>query len=112
MNSKMSLDLGLKQNFVSADNFSSYNEWSTLDWLNYEFWPQLDAALGVGGGYDDEAASPDMTFEQFQGRVNWRATEKVSFQIHGGVEDRQILSGGTGHLINPVFDADYSIPAL
>jgi hypothetical protein len=105
MNSKMSLDLGLKQNFVSADNFSSYSEWSTLDWLNYEFWPQLNAAIGVGGGYDDEDASPDMTFEQLQGRVNWRATEKVSFQIHGGVEDRQILSGGNGDLINPVFDA-------
>ena len=34
MNSKMSLDLALNQNFVSADQFSSYKEWSTLDWLN------------------------------------------------------------------------------
>jgi hypothetical protein len=105
MNSKMSLDLGLKQNFVSADQFSSYKEWSTLDWLNYQFWPQLNAAIGVGGGYDNEDASPDMSFEQLQGRVNWRATDKISFQIHGGVEDRQILSGGAGDLINPIFDA-------
>ena len=67
MNSKMSLDLSLNQNFVSADQFSSYNEWSTMDWLNYQFWPRLNAALGVGGGYDDEASSPDMTFEQFRG---------------------------------------------
>jgi hypothetical protein len=105
MNSKMSLDLAVGQNFVSADQFSSYNEWSTLDWLNYQFWPRLNAAIGVGGGYDNEASSPDMTFEQFQGRVNWRATDKISFQLHGGVEDRQILSGGAGDLINPVFDA-------
>jgi hypothetical protein len=105
MNSKMSLDLAVNQNLVSADQFSSYNEWSTLDWLNYQFWPQLNAAIGVGGGYDDEAASPDMTFEQFQGRVNWRATDKISFQLHGGVEDRQFLSGGAKDLVNPVFDA-------
>jgi len=105
MNSKMSLDLAVDQNFVSADQFSSYNEWSTLDWLNYQFWPRLNAAIGVGGGYDNVAASSDMTFEQFQGRVNWRATDKISFQLHGGVEDRQFLSGGTGDLINPVFDA-------
>jgi hypothetical protein len=104
MNSKMSLDLAVNQNLVSADQFSSYNEWSTLDWLNYQFWPQLDAAIGVGGGYDNEAASPDMSFEQIQGRVNWRATEKISFQLHGGAEFRQILSGGTSDLINPVFD--------
>jgi hypothetical protein len=105
MNSKMSLDLAANQNFVSADQFSSYKEWSTLDWLNYQFWPRLNAAVGVGGGYDNEDASPDMTFEQLQGRVNWRATDKISFQLHGGVEDRQFLSGGAGNLINPLFDA-------
>jgi hypothetical protein len=105
MNSKMSLDLAANQDFVSADQFSSYQEWSTLDWLNYQFWPRLNAAVGVGGGYDNEDASPDMTFEQLQGRVNWRATDKISFQLHGGVEDRQFLSGDASDLINPVFDA-------
>jgi hypothetical protein len=104
MNSKMSLELAANQNIVSADQFSSYKEWSTLDWLNYQFWPRLNAAVGVGGGYANEDASPDMTFEQLQGRVNWRATDKISFQLHGGVEDRQFLSGGAGNLINPVFD--------
>jgi hypothetical protein len=105
MNSKMSLDLAANQNFVSADQFLSYDEWSTLDWLNYQFWPRLTAAVGVGGGYDNEDTSPDMTFEQLQGRVNWRATDKISFQLHGGVEVRQFLSGGAGDLINPVFGA-------
>jgi len=105
INTKMSLDLMLNQNFVSAEQFSSYNEWSTMDWLNYEFWPRLNAAVGVGGGYDNEDASPDMAFEQFQGRVNWRATDKFSFQLHGGLEVREFLSGGASTLVNPVFDA-------
>ena len=34
MNSKMSLDLGLNQNIVTADQFSSYSEWATMNWLN------------------------------------------------------------------------------
>lgn len=105
MNSKMFLDLTFKQDFVSADQYSSYKEWSTLDWLNYQFSPQVNAAIGVGGGYDmEEAPTPNMSFEQIQGRVNWLATDKISFQLHGGAEFRQILSGGASDLINPVFD--------
>ncbi len=116
INSKMSMDLTLNQSYVKADQFSSYSEWSTMDWLNYQFFPRLNVALGAGGGYDDEASSPDMTFQQFQGRVNWRATDKISFQVRGGVEIRQFLSSGssstnsvagstTSPLVNPIFEA-------
>jgi hypothetical protein len=105
INSKMSLDLALNQNFVSADQLSSYNEWSTLDWLNYQFWPRLNVAAGVGGGYDDTRTGPDMSFEQCQTRVHWRATDRIGFQLHGGVEVRQFLSSDAGDLVNPVFDA-------
>jgi hypothetical protein len=106
VNSKVSLDLAVNQNFVSADKFSSYKEWSTMDWVDYQFEPRLNGALGVGGGYDlVNPPSPDMTFEQFQGRVGWRATDKISFQLHGGVEVRQFLSGSANDLVNPLYDA-------
>ena len=113
-NSKMSVDLGANQNFTFVGNSSTstnsiqdlenFREWSTLDWLNYQFWPRLSVAAGIGLGYDDVQSSPDMLFEQYQGRVQWRATDKISFQLHGGVEDRQFLSGGESDLISPVFD--------
>ena len=103
-NSKMSMDLAANQNFNFADQLESYREWSTLDWLNYQFWPRLGVAAGVGLGYDDVPSSPDMLFEQYQGRVQWRATDKISFQLHGGVEDRQFHGGGQSDLISPVFD--------
>jgi hypothetical protein len=106
VNSKVSLDLAVNQNFVSADKFSSYKEWSTMDWVDYQFEPRLNGALGVGGGYDlVNPPSPDMAFEQFQGRVGWRATDKISFQLHGGVEVRQFLSGNANDLVNPLYDA-------
>jgi hypothetical protein len=111
-NSKMSMDLAVNQNFSfvgnastnSTGNLENYREWSTLDWLNYQFWPRLHVAAGIGLGYDDVESSPDMLFEQYQARIQWRATDKISFQLHGGVEDRQFLSGGESDLISPVFD--------
>jgi hypothetical protein len=104
-NSKISADFGVNQNFVLADQFDSYREWSTLNWLNYQFWPRLDVGVGIGFDYANPDASPDMTAEQLQARINWRATDKISFQIHAGGEDRQFLSGGQGDLLNPVFGA-------
>jgi hypothetical protein len=101
-NSKMTMDLTLNQNFVFADNYNSYREWSTLDWLNYQFWPRLDAALGAGFGYVNVDTGSDMSYEQLLARVRWRATDKISFQVHGGMEDRQFLEGGASSLLNPV----------
>lgn len=103
INSKMALDLALNQNIFDADQFQSYREWSTLDWLNYQFWPWLNTALGMGAGYDSVKTGPDMLFEQYQGRVQWRATDKIGFQINGGLEDRQYLSGGASDILTPVF---------
>jgi hypothetical protein len=60
-------------------------------------------ALGVGVGYDDVHLSPDMLFEQYQGRVQWRAMDKISFQLNGGLEDRQFLNTSASDALNPVF---------
>jgi len=113
-NGKLSLDLAASQDFIfpvnsfgtnsSIGNLENTREWSTLDWLNYQFWPRLNVAVGLGLGYDDVGSSPSMVFEQYQGRIQWRATDKISFQLHGGIEDRQFLDGGNTDLISPVFD--------
>ena len=76
-----------------------------MDWLNYQFWPRLNAGLGVGLGYTTQDGSPDSINEQYQARVNWRATDKISFQLSGGLQDQQYLSGGAGDLVTPIFGA-------
>jgi len=102
-NSKVSADLAVNQNFVSVQDFSNYREWSTMDWLNYQLWPRLNIAFGAGFGYVNLSAGTDMSYEDYQGRVSWRVTDKVSFQASAGLEDRQFLSGGMPDLINPIF---------
>jgi hypothetical protein len=103
INSKLSLDLAANQNFVFAEQAQSYREWLVSGWLNYHFWTRFSAAVGIGLGYDDVDMSPDMLFEQYQGRIQWRAADKISFQIHGGLEDRQTFGGNSGDILNPVF---------
>ena len=69
-NEKMSLDMGANQtlNYVGyADNSANQvpnllpsqrladsKSWSTLEWLNYQFWPRLNAGLGLGFGYNQQ----------------------------------------------------------
>jgi Putative beta-barrel porin 2 len=114
-NSKMSLDMGLNQmlyyvgNGSAATNYlqrlANSKSWSTMEWFNYQFWPRFNAGLGAGGGYTLQQNSPDSVNEQYQARANWRATDKISFQLSGGLEDRQYLSGGAGDLVTPIFGA-------
>ena len=114
-NDKMSADMGLSQNFnyigngtTSTNllqNLANSRGWSTMDWLNYQFWPRCNAGLGIGGGYTIQDGSPDSINEQYQARVNWRATDKISFQLSGGLQDQQYLSGGAGDLLTPIFGA-------
>ena len=115
-NDKMSLDVGLSQNLnyingARATNFlqnlslANSKSWSTMDWFNYQFWPRLSAGIGAGAGYTIQENSPDSINEQYQARVNWRATDKISFQLSGGLEEQQYLTGGAGDLLSPIFGA-------
>jgi len=74
-----------------------------MDWLNDQFWPAFGVAIGAGGGYIDLSAGSDMTYEQVQGRVNWRAGDRWSFLLSGGVEDRQFVDSSLPDLIDPIF---------
>jgi hypothetical protein len=110
---KISADFGLNQQINLVTGFQDSYTWSTLDWVNYQFWPRLSVGLGGGGGYvmienrsqTHRNTDLDQTFEQLQARINWRATQKISFQVSGGLEDRQFSTAGSGDSVNPIFGA-------
>jgi hypothetical protein len=105
MGSKMSLQLGLNQNFRFIQALSSLHEWSTADWINYQFEPQFGAALGVTCGYDELSLASDMPFEQALGRLVFRPGTKLNLTVMGGAEDRQFVRPSAPTLITPIFDA-------
>jgi hypothetical protein len=114
-NDKMSLNVGLNQIFnyvgyvgnvaTTTNGLSNSKMWSTMDWLNYQFWPRFSAGLGLGGGYTIQDNSPDSVNEQYQAQVNWRATDKISYQLSGGLQCQQYLTGGASDLVTPIFSA-------
>ncbi len=105
LNAKMSLQLGLNQNFSFATGFANLHEWSTSDWLNYQIEPQVLVALGVTGGYDELSIGSDMPFEEALGRVVFQPDTKLNVTLVGGVEDRQFIHPSAPSLVGPVFTA-------
>ncbi|HEV2328030.1 MAG TPA: hypothetical protein VGY56_04485 [Verrucomicrobiae bacterium] len=112
INEKLSVNMGLNQNFNDYGQNSSTNltlgvvnsrSWSTMNWLNDQFWPRLSAGIGLGMGYNQQQDSPDSTFQQYQAQISWRITDKISFQLNGGLEDQEYLSGGESGTLAPIF---------
>jgi hypothetical protein len=104
-NSKWMLDLGVSQSIRSADQFTSSRSWSTMDWLNYQIAPRISVGAGLGGGYEDVNRGSDMTYEQFQARLNMRIAQKLNVALNGGGEVRQIIGSGGDPLVNPIYGA-------
>ena len=114
INDKLSMNMGLNQAFNVYGQTSSTNlllglvnsrSWSTMNWLNDQFWPRFSGGIGLGLGYNQQQNSPDSTFQQYQVQMSWRATDKVSFQLSGGLEHQEYLSGSANSLLTPIFSA-------
>ena len=113
LTSNISADFSLSQNINLVDGVQNSFDWSTSEWLNYQFWARLSAGIGVSAGYvmiEDESQTRssvdlDQIYESANARLNWRATDKISFALSAGVEDRQFMTPGTENSPNPIFSA-------
>jgi hypothetical protein len=103
--SRMLLDTSVSHSDQSADAFTSSREWSTSDWLHYQIAPQWDTAIGFAAGIVNVSAGSDMTYTRPQAQIGWRATNKISLNIQGGLENRKFRSGGAGDLRSPTYGA-------
>jgi hypothetical protein len=108
LGTKTSLEFDFDQTFRFLDSealVSSLREWKTTDWLNYQFYPQLSAGLGVAGGYDQLSINSDMAFEQALGRMMFHMGTRLAVTLVGGVEDREFVDTSEPSLVNPIFQA-------
>ena len=65
----------------------------------------MTGGIGAGGGYDSVDDGPDMLHETIQLKMDWRVTDKLSANLHGGGEDRQFIHSNEGNLITPTYGA-------
>lgn len=117
LGSQMSLDLAVNQTFrfidqaIVSEALSNVREWSTTDWLNYQFAPRFTVGVGAGFTYDNMAVGSDMTSEQLQARVVWKVRNKLNLLLTGGGNEQQFLNSGSPDLLTPIFSvaAEYQL---
>jgi hypothetical protein len=106
LNDKFSFDLNLSQNLNFVQNLQDSRTWSTLDWLNYQIAKRFFIGVGAGVNYTTVTGTgADSVDEQVLGRIQWRATDKLSFNANVGVDYQQILASGNKDPLNPIFGA-------
>lgn len=103
LNNTVSIDLSVNQNFAFAQGLQNTREWTTAEWMNFKLWTRLNFGLGATLGYDNLQPGPNETFEQANGRLNWRVDDRISVSANVGVEDRQFQIAGRGSLISPLY---------
>lgn len=93
---KTSASLDLAQTIGDYNGvFSDTADRSASLWLDYQFLPKVKAGLGATVGYlqvDGDAANHNPNSAYYQGKVRlaWQATEKVTINVNGGYEYRNI----------------------
>jgi len=99
LNSKVSADFSLNQTIMLVTGFQDSYDWNTMDWVNYEFNPRLNAGLGAGPG--------KLTGNQRPHPRQGRLDRGGNFRLGGG---EKFPLPGRGDLV-PVVLAGASNPA-
>lgn len=86
----------------SGDKVDSV-EYRGQAWANYQVRPKITLALGLTYGQVELSSGPSQSYEQVLLRMRYRATEKVRFDLTGGMEFREIQ--GVSNPTNGVFSA-------
>lgn len=82
--------------------FQGYWDIRNEDWLNHQFGEKVTAGLGGAFGYMEPQDNPYQTYEQLLFRGIYRATGKLFFDAHVGVEWREYHTGAP-NTVKPVF---------
>lgn len=107
-NQYFSEDLSINQNFqYYPGGYEDSRSWSTINWFNYQPQSHFNVGIGPGLGYTSADYGPDSVFQQLEGRVNWRLTDRLSLQLAAGFSETEFLGGqGNGDLFSPIYSGN------
>jgi hypothetical protein len=105
------LDTTVEQTIASANDQTSgspypdFREWSGAESLRYLFSPRTDASIGVFGGFTDEIGTAQLITVGPKAAIDWRPTDKLTFNVHGGFETQIFLNDHLPDRDNPLLGA-------
>jgi hypothetical protein len=105
LGSRTAFEMSVSQDVRFAETFTNTREWSTQEWLHYELSSRLTSALGLSYGYVGISPGPDMTYWKPDLQIAWKATDKIAFNVQGGVERRKSRAIDAKVLTNPILNA-------
>ncbi len=102
---KLDLDATFTQDIVDYTNpgYTSSNEWVGDLYFLYHLDSKLSIGLGPEFGFLDIQEAPNQTYQELLGHLDYRYSQKLSFDVSGGVEYRQFQGGVPGDQLTPVF---------
>jgi hypothetical protein len=95
------LSISLSRDDRAVGSGPDSTELSAQNWFHYQFSNRLDAAVGVGLGYVTIDPGADMSYIRPQARIGWRPTEKLSFDVHGGSDQRRFRTATGEKMSSP-----------
>jgi hypothetical protein len=107
-----SITVGLNQSFRFAQQFNDVHEWSANGAINYTLSPKLQVGLNVGGGYDEDSTSPNLTFETYQGILMFNPGIKTTVNLSGGIQEESFDISGVPASTSPIFSASIAYQIL
>ena len=102
---QLQLDTSLSYQARFPKAFPSSKESTLGERLHYQFSPHLDSSVNLDFGYVNMSLGSDMSYTRPALQINWKATDKISFDLQGGFENRKFRTGGAKDLNSPTFGA-------
>jgi hypothetical protein len=104
-NDRFQLDtnLGYRARYTAV--FPDSRETTVGERLHYQFLPRTDTSISLDYGYIDMSSGTDMSYTRPAAQLNWKATDKTTFNVQAGLEHRSFRESGTSSLNTPTFGA-------
>ncbi len=112
LNSAWYLDLNATQDLRFTDTFSDVRNWTASSWLRHQKSPAVNSAIGYTWGYSDIDPGFNSKFHRLLLRYGFNPTDKLSVNLQGGIDAREVDAAGFGKDENPTYSGSIQYQAF
>jgi hypothetical protein len=112
LGSRTRLTSSVAYNRRSSAETVSYDEWSFVEGIQYQLTPKVMGGLNAGFGTVDVDVGSDMRYFRPSAQLNWQPTDKLSFGLQAGREERKFKDSGLGTRGSPTYSGSVAYRPL
>ncbi len=104
-NDRVQADTNLSYQVRNTTIFPDSRETTVGERLHYQFLPRTDTSIGLDYGSINMSSGTDMSYTRPTAQLNWKASDKTTFNLQAGLEHRTFRDSGASSLNSPTFSA-------